>query len=61
MKPRTKKYYENRNRDNGSKKGSVSDAGYNEQNAPMQNKQNPAPAKTKDKPNANSNRKAQDA
>lgn len=53
MKPRSKKYYEQRKKQSGQKKGSVSDAGYNEENeanfdqAP---KENPAPPKSQDDP-----------
>lgn len=61
MKPRSRKYYENRNRDNGSKKGSVSEAGYNELITKTHDKQNPAPEKSSDKPGSNINRNAQDA
>ena len=53
MDTRSKKYYQTRNDQSGSKKGSVSDAGYNEQNQPNQNqtsKQNPAPPKSQDDP-----------
>ncbi len=52
MNSRSKKYYESRNADKGDKKGSATQAGYDEQNektikAP---KKNPAPSKQKDKP-----------
>ena len=62
MNTRSKKYYENRKADNGDKKGSVSEAGYNEQNAKpvdQSTKKNPAPSKTQDHPNEDS-RAAQD-
>ena len=55
MNPRSKKYYQTRNEESGSKKGSVTDAGYNEQNeatSKQGNKKNPAPAKTQDDPGA---------
>ncbi len=54
MNPRSKKYYENRNAQKGDKKGSVNEAGYNEQNTATQTKQNPAPAKEQDHPNEDS-------
>ncbi len=52
MNSRSKKYYESRKAEKGDKKGSSSEAGYNEQNektlrAP---KENPAPSKTQDDP-----------
>ena len=52
MNPRSKKYYENRKAQKGDKKGSATNAGYDEQNektikAP---KKNPAPPKTQDQP-----------
>lgn len=52
MNPRSKKYYENRKAQKGDKKGSATNAGYDEQNektikAP---KKNPAPAKSQDQP-----------
>jgi hypothetical protein len=48
MNSRSKKYYATKNNDNGDKKGSSTNAGYNEQNektikAP---KENPAPSKS---------------
>ena len=53
MDSRSKKYYQTRNDQSGSKKGSVNDAGYNEQSQPNQkNKQNPAPPKSQDDPGA---------
>ena len=55
MNPRTKKYYQSRNDQSGSKKGSVNEAGYNEQIHPNQTqsvKENPAPNKTQDDPSA---------
>ncbi len=55
MDTRSKKYYQTRNDQSGSKKGSVTDAGYNEQNQPAQNqtiKPNPAPSKSQDDPGA---------
>ncbi len=51
MNPRSKKYYENRKSQQGDKKGSVSEAGYNEQNERTQTKENPAPSKQQDHPN----------
>jgi hypothetical protein len=50
MNPRSKKYYENRKAQQGDKKGSVSEAGYNEQNEKIQSKKNPAPSKQQDHP-----------
>ena len=53
MNPRSKKYYQNRNEQGGNTKGSVTEAGYNEQNQPGQSqslKQNPAPSKNQDDP-----------
>jgi hypothetical protein len=55
MNPRTKKYYETKNADNGDKKGSVNKEGYNEENPKNMKKspkENPAPPKLQDKPNA---------
>lgn len=54
MNSRSKKYYATKNKDNGDKKGSATNAGYNEQNektikAP---KENPAPSKSADKPSS---------
>ena len=51
MNPRSKKYYESRKAQKGDKKGSVSEAGYNEQNTRTQSKENPAPSKQQDHPN----------
>ena len=51
MKPRSKKYYQRRKEDSGEKKGSVSEAGYNEENkitSKQSPKKNPAPPKSKD-------------
>lgn len=59
MNPRSKKYYENRKAQQGDKKGSVSEAGYNEQQSGTQTKKNPAPSKEQDHPNEDS-RAAQD-
>ena len=53
MNTRSKKYYESRKADNGDKKGSVTNAGYNEQNektTKQSPKKNPAPPKTQDHP-----------
>ena len=50
MNPRSKKYYENRKAQKGDKKGSVSEAGYNEQQTKTQIKKNPAPSKQQDHP-----------
>jgi hypothetical protein len=52
MNPRSKKYYENRKAQKGDKKGSVSEAGYNEQQTKTQSKKNPAPSKQQDQPKA---------
>ena len=51
MNPRSKKYYENRKAENGDKKGSVNEAGYNEPQSRTQRKNNPAPSKQQDHPN----------
>lgn len=50
MKPRSKKYY-TRIKDDGSKKGSATNAGYDEQNevTSTEPKQNPAPSEVDDK------------
>ena len=53
MKPRSKKYYQRRKGDSGEKKGSVSEAGYNEENkitSKQAPKKNPAPPKSEDDP-----------
>jgi hypothetical protein len=50
MNPRSKKYYENRKAQKGDKTGSVSEAGYNEQQTKIQGKKNPAPSKQQDQP-----------
>ena len=53
MKSRTKKYYQKRQEENGEKKGSVSEAGYNEENEVTSRqapKKNPAPPKSKEDP-----------
>lgn len=53
MKPRSKKYYQRRKEDDGQKKGSVSDAGYNEENkatSKQSPKKNPAPPKSAEDP-----------
>ncbi|MEO6289999.1 MAG: hypothetical protein ABIO76_08770 [Ginsengibacter sp.] len=53
MKPRSKKYYQRRKEQSGRTKGSVSDAGYNEENETtiqQSPKKNPAPAKSQDDP-----------
>lgn len=53
MKPRSRKYYQNRKEEKGEKKGSVSEAGYNEENkitSRQSPKKNPAPPKSKDDP-----------
>ncbi len=57
MNTRSKRYYESRKADNGDKKGSVSEAGYNEQNpktVKQSPKENPAPSKTQDLPQEDS-------
>ncbi len=51
MNPRSKKYYQKRKEDKGQHKGSVTDAGYNEQNeitTRQSPKKNLAPPKSKD-------------
>ena len=60
MNSRSKKYYENRKAQKGDKKGSVNEAGYNEQHTDLQSKNNPAPAKENDHPKE-SNPKQQNA
>ncbi len=62
MNSRSKKYYENRNADKGDKKGSTSEAGYNEENEKTLkgDKENPGPSKTQDKPGSDNNRANQD-
>lgn len=52
MNSRSKKYYESRKAQKGDKKGSSSQAGYNEQNEKTfkEPKENPAPPKTQDHP-----------
>ncbi|MEO7121208.1 MAG: hypothetical protein ABIY62_08925 [Ginsengibacter sp.] len=50
MKSRTKKYYQTRSQESGEKKGSVSEAGYNEENevtSRQDPKKNPAPPQYK--------------
>jgi hypothetical protein len=61
MNSRSKKYYESRKAEKGDKKGSATNAGYDEQNEKTvkQPKQNPAPPKKQDQPKENS-RAAQD-
>ncbi len=52
MNSRSKKYYETRKAEKGDKKGSATNAGYDEQNEKTikQPKKNPAPAKELDHP-----------
>ncbi|MDB5221820.1 MAG: hypothetical protein JWN83_487 [Chitinophagaceae bacterium] len=52
MNPRSKKYYESRKAQKGDKKGSATNAGYDEQNekTAKQPKKNPAPSRKKDDP-----------
>lgn len=50
MNSRSKKYYENRKAQKGDKKGSVSNAGYNELHSKTETKSNPAPSKQQDHP-----------
>ena len=59
MNTRSKKYYETRKAQKGDKKGSVSEAGYNEQQTKTQTKKNPAPSKEQDLPGEDT-RAAQD-
>jgi hypothetical protein len=57
MTPRSKKYYQKREEDKGEKKGSVSEAGYNEENevtSKQAPKKNPASPKSKEDPQADS-------
>lgn len=44
MKPRSKKYHDNKKSNDGSKKGSANEGGYNEQNETTINKPNEHPA-----------------
>jgi hypothetical protein len=62
MNSRSKKYYETKNKDNGDKKGSSSEAGYNEQNQKniKEEKENPAPSKSQDKPSTDNAPATQD-
>ncbi len=51
MKPRSSKYYQKRKEESGEKKGSVTDADYNEENQTTTEqapKKNPAPSKSHD-------------
>ncbi|MEO8412151.1 MAG: hypothetical protein ABI472_00765 [Ginsengibacter sp.] len=53
----SKKYYQKRKESSGEKKGSVSEAGYNEENEITSRqfpKKNPAPSKVKDDPSVDS-------
>ena len=52
MNSRTRKYYEARKQQSGSKKGSATGAGYEEQNekTSKDRKKNPAPSKMNDNP-----------
>jgi len=53
MNPRSKKYYQRRKEASGEKKGSVSEAGYNEENkitSRQSPKKNPAPSKSTEDP-----------
>lgn len=56
MNPRSRKYYENRKAQKGDKKGSATEAGYDEQNEATvkKPKKNPAPAKEREQPKARS-------
>ena len=56
MNSRSKKYYESRKAQQGDKKGSATNAGYDEQNEKTikQPKKNPAPSKSQDRPNEDS-------
>lgn len=56
MNPRSKKYYESRKAQKGDKKGSATNAGYDEQNEKTvkQPKKNPAPPKEQEQPKSNS-------
>jgi hypothetical protein len=62
MNSRSKKYYESRKAQSGSKKGSSTKSGYDEQNEKTikENKKNPAPSKSEDHPHEDS-RDAQNA
>ena len=52
MNSRSKKYYENRKAQTGDKKGSATNAGYDEQNekTSKEPKKNPSPSKSQDHP-----------
>jgi len=53
MKARSRKYYQKRKEESGEKKGSLSGAGYNEENVTTKqqaSKKNPAPSKSQDDP-----------
>ena len=53
MTPRSKKYYQRRKETSGEKKGSASEAGYNEENKitwRQSPKENPAPLTSKEDP-----------
>ena len=53
MKARSRKYYQKRQEQSGEKKGSVSNAGYNEETEATKQqspKKNPAPVKSQDDP-----------
>ena len=54
MNSRSKKYYESRKAQKGDKKGSSTNAGYDEQNEKTAKapKENPAPPKSQDQPKA---------
>jgi hypothetical protein len=55
MDSRSRRYYQNRKEQSGTKKGSVSEAGYNEQNQTTSRqhpKENPAPPKSQEDPGA---------
>jgi hypothetical protein len=55
MNSRSKKYYESRKAQSGSKKGSATEAGYNEQNEKTsKEKGNSAPSKNQDHPKEDS-------
>jgi hypothetical protein len=62
MKSRSKKYYQTKKEQSGKLKGSLSSAGYNEENELTENqspKKNPGPGKSKDDPSLES-RESQD-
>jgi hypothetical protein len=62
MNYRSKKYFSRNKANSGKKKGSSTNAGYDEQNekTSKESKQNPAPSKSQDQPNSNANAEQDD-